>query len=171
MRVSTTHPHTSIKRVVLALALCLTAASALAAKDGEVFKSWTVGCETSPDKSQEVCHIAQVVKDPESGRDMAQVAVGYFPASDDPVAIVTLPLGVHLPSGLQLQVDEGEEIRVPIEVCTPNGCQAGVNVKSPLRESLLKGATLKLTIHDPTGKAATLAVSLSGFTAGLGSLR
>jgi invasion protein IalB len=155
----------------LVLAVAASGGVALAAKEGEVFKDWKTRCERSPDGSQEVCHIAQLIKDPESKRDMAQVAVGYFPASEDPVAIVTLPLGVHLPSGLQLQVDEGEKIRVPIEVCQPGGCQAGVNLKSPLKEAMLKGVTLKLTIHDPAGNAATLPVSLSGFTAGLGSLR
>lgn len=164
-------PSARIRSAIMAITLCLSGGSALAAKDGEVFKDWATRCEQSPDGSQEVCHIAQVIADPESKRDMAQVAVGYFPGSPDPVAIVTLPLGVHLPSGLQIQVDDGEEIRVPIEVCQPGGCQSGVNVKSPLREALMKGVTLKLTFYDPAGNAATLPVSLRGFTAGLGSLR
>lgn len=142
-----------------------------AAQDGEVFRDWTARCERPPEANQEICHISQTVKSPEGNQEMAQVAVGYFPNSDDPVAIVTLPLGVHLPRGLTLQVDSGEEIRVPIEVCNRGGCQAGINLKSPLREAMLKGNTLKLTIYDPAGQSATLPVSLSGFTAGLGSLR
>ena len=165
------HPHAVRWSVVILLTTTVPVGVAHAAKDGEVFRDWKTTCESAPEGNQEICHISQVVKDPDGERDMAQVAVGYFPNSEDPVAIVTLPLGVHLPRGLTLQVDRGEEIRVPIEVCNPGGCQAGVNLKSPLREAMLKGSTLKLTIYDPAGNTATLPVSLGGFTAGLGSLR
>ncbi|WP_204312956.1 invasion associated locus B family protein, partial [Stenotrophomonas maltophilia] len=39
-----------------------------------------------------------------------------------PVALIQLPLGLNLPVGAKLQVDDGKAVDVPIQTCEARGC-------------------------------------------------
>jgi invasion protein IalB len=41
-----------------------------------------------------------------------------------PVALVQLPLGLNLPDGAKLQVDDGKVTNLPIQTCEARGCYA-----------------------------------------------
>ena len=111
--------------LLAAAALAATAIGPVhAANDGDTFKAWTARCET-PQGAQKVCHLFQVAKDDESGRDLVHVAIGYRGNQPEPLAIISVPLGIFLPPGVVLQVDGGKPIRAPYEVCDPDACRAG----------------------------------------------
>ena len=100
-----------------------------------------------------------------------KVAVGYVPDKDQPVAVITLPLGIFLPTGIELQIDgKGKVGRLPINTCTPTGCQAGVQLDEDFVTRMKKGDQMTVTFGNPQGQGIAAPVSLSGFTAGLESL-
>ncbi len=138
------------------------------------FKDWIKECEKmkGPEgKEIELCQISQTLTNTEINQPMLKVAAGYVPGKKDAVMIITLPLGVILPPGVQLTVGEGKAARVPITTCLPQGCQAGAQLDKEFTERLKKGKKLIVTFLGPDGKQINAPISLSGFTAGLDSMK
>lgn len=168
------HFPSTLNTLVTALALILGlfgASSTYAAKTGDTFKDWKIQCETPKPEVGEICHAFQNLTMKEGGQRVLHIAVGYLPEKENPVAIFTLPLGMALPPGVQLQVDEGEKVRFPIEVCTPDGCRAGLEVKPKLMKILKAGSKAKVTFANMQRQGLTVPVSLKGFTAAMNSLK
>lgn len=155
----------------LVLLSVLTTALNAAQEEGATFKDWKVSCDTLPEKDEKICHIQQLVTEGEGKNPIMMVAAGYLPGLEQPTFIVTLPLGVLLPPGLSLQVDNNEAIRFPFEVCDPVGCRAGFDLKDEFLSQLKSGKEAKLTFANMQRKTISLPVSLSGFTAGINSLK
>ncbi|MGB1110463.1 MAG: invasion associated locus B family protein [Gammaproteobacteria bacterium] len=149
----------------------LTTPATHAAKTGDTFQDWKIQCETPKPEVGEICHAFQNLTMKEGNQRVLHIAVGFLPEKDNPVAIFTLPLGVALPPGVQLQVDEGEKSRFPIEVCTPDGCRAGLEVKPELMTALKAGSKAKITFANMQRQGLTVPVSLKGFTAAINSLK
>lgn len=145
--------------------------AAPAAETGQVFKDWRVACEKPEGADADVCHIFQNLTMKENGQQILNVMVGYLPSKPEPVMILTLPLGIALPPGVQVQVDEGKTGRAPIETCTPQGCRVGIPLVDEFLTSLKMGNTLNVTFANLQRKGLSVPVSLSGFSAGMSALK
>ncbi len=144
------------------------------ALDVEQFKDWTKECEMLKDpkgKEVKLCQISQTLTNTEINQPMLKVAAGYVPGKKDAVLIITLPLGMILPPGVQLTVGEGKAARVPVTTCHPQGCQAGAQLDKEFTARLQNGTKLIVTFMGPDGKQINAPISLSGFTAGLESVK
>lgn len=187
------------RATMISALLVASVAVGAAPESGKKFKDWTVECDTfpvpqqkldvevagsetpagkteepksaEPAESQTICQIVQTLTEKSSDRPVLQVAVGYLPEAEKPVAAILLPLGVWLPPGLQLQVDDGKAGRVPFEACDPNGCHAGVELDDEFLAMMKKGNELNVTFAGRNRKGITVPVSLQGFTAALDSLK
>ncbi len=140
----------------------------------EQFKDWIKECEKLKDpkgKEIELCQISQTLVNKEINQPMLKVAAGYVPGKKEAVMIITLPLGVILPPGVQLTVGEGKAARVPITTCLPQGCQAGAQLDNEFTARLKKGSKMIVTFIGPDGKQVNAPISLSGFTAGIDSMK
>ncbi len=159
--------------VMVGLAACslLISGASFAAEQGKVFKDWRVQCETAPGSDTEICHIFQNLTTKEDGKQILNAMIGYLPAKDEAVMILTLPLGIALPPGIQLQIDDGKAARAPIETCTPQGCRVGVPLTKEFITTMKKGNQMKVTFANLQRKGLTVPVSLSGFSAGLKELK
>lgn len=139
------------------------------------FGDWTKQCEIIVDaegKETELCQIIQALSNKEDGQPVMKVAIGYVPGKENAVLVMTLPLGIYLPPGVQLNIDDkGKAGRIPINTCLPMGCQAGVELDKEFTERMQKGNQLAVTFGDGEGNPVTAPVSLKGFTAGLKSLK
>ena len=156
--------------LTMAAVVVVAIGTAHAAKDGDTFKAWTTRCET-PQGAPQVCHIFQVAKDEESGRDLVHVAIGYRGDRPEPLAIISVPLGIFLPPGVTLQIDQGKPIRAPYEVCDPDACRAGFPLNADIVSNLKGGLVLNVGLENAVGQKKNLALSLSGMTAGLNALK
>jgi len=158
-------------RAGTAVLLWLAALGAPAAiEDGQTFDNWTVGCEPVEAERRRQCFIYQNLVLREGGQRVLHVAIGYLPDDDTPIGLVTLPLGISLPPGASVRVDEAEPLRFPIERCEPNGCRAGFRLEPELLEAFKKGEEARVTFHDASRQPVTVPLSLQGFTAGLRAL-
>jgi invasion protein IalB len=140
----------------------------------EKFEDWFKECEMITDEKGgqiELCQISQTLLDKETDQPMMKIAVGYVPDKDQPVAVITLPLGIFLPPGIELQIDgKGKVGRLPINTCLPSGCQAGVQLDEDFVARMKQGSQMTVTFGNPQGKGVAAPVSLKGFTAGLTSV-
>ncbi len=144
--------------------------SATNAGEPRMFRDWKLECQRPEGANKEVCQISQDIVFKKNKRPLLHVAVGY-PANDNkPVAIFNLPLGISLPPGIILSVDQGEQEQLPIEHCLPAGCRAYLSLDQKRLAAFKKGLEAQVTFHDLTRRPVTVPVSLRGFTAGFKAL-
>lgn len=145
--------------------------------NGKLFGDWLKECEIIVEgegegkgKEVEICQLVQSLVDPDSKRTMLKAAIGYVPNKEQAVMVISLPLGIYLPPGVQMRVDDNGKVgRIPVNTCLPAGCQAGAELDADFTARLKKGNKLNVTFGNPDGQPVTAEMSLSGITAGLES--
>ena len=125
--------------------------------------SWTVRCD-SPDESEEhECIMFQNLVLKTGGQPVLHFAIGIAPADNTPTVILSLPLGISLPPGISIQIDDGNKANFPVERCEPDGCRAGMKLRDATIEQLIAGNRLTITFHDGERQPITVPLSLDGF--------
>jgi len=151
----------------------LAAASQLsAAEEPKHYKDWGYKCETPKGFDKEICFVFQRITNKENNQKIADATIAYPPKVDKPVMVITLPLGVFLPTGIQLKVDKGDEAaRAPFMQCIKDGCQARLVLDGALMNKMKAGNRLRVAFFTPQKKELAFPISLSGFTAAVNSLK
>ena len=161
-----------MRRLILAIVLSFPVATLdlqAAPRPGQNFGDWQVACERTKQGGQ-LCHIFQKLTLKKSGKLVLHVAVGHS-LKGKPFALFVAPLGIALRPGVQLKVGGGKPHRMPVQVCTPRGCQASLALDKALIRELKRANTATFTFVRPDGKAFNVSISLKGFTKGFDSLR
>lgn len=142
-----------------------------APEDGQTFKDWQMRCDKPTEPEKESCFMYQNLMLKEGSRQLLNVAVAYPPNQRIPVAILTIPLGISLPPGISVKVDDGEAIRLAVEYCVQQGCKTALRLNEKWLGLFKAGHQAQVTFHDGTRRAITVPVSLNGFTAAINALR
>ena len=82
-----------------------------------------------------------------------------------PDAVVQLPLGLNLPGGARLQIDDGKLIDLPIQTCEDRGCYANTQISPDLLVALKSGKQLKVSFQNLAKETITTPVPLADFAA------
>jgi invasion protein IalB len=144
----------------------------VAAEKSKSFKDWGYKCEKPTGSEKEICFIFQRISSKENDKRIADATIAYLPKVDKPVMVITLPLGVFLPAGIQIKIDEGEEAaRAPYIQCIQDGCQTRVQLDDKLIAKMKGGRRMIVAFLTPQQKQLAFPISLSGFTAAINSLK
>lgn len=161
-----------------ALTALLLATGAFAATDppaeGEQnFGSWTAKCEAPEGEGPDAggCFIFQNLVLRAGGQRVLQIAIGYVPGTAEPIALLSLPLGISLPPGVSIEATGGAPMRFPVERCEPNGCRAGLRLKQDFLDELLAAETLTVRFHDAQRQPIEVPLAVSGLADGLEALK
>jgi invasion protein IalB len=138
--------------------------------DGDAFGNWLVSCETDAENGRQGCFIVQNLVLREGGQRVLQVAIGFVAGTPDPIALISLPLGISLPPGTTIQIDKREPTRIAIERCEPNGCRAGLKLNKEIMKHLVSGDQLSVTFYDTKRQPIDVPLSLKGIEEGLAAL-
>ncbi len=137
-------------------------------------ENWVVRCQPAPEEAfgaSEFCEMYQQVSEQESEQTVLEVVIGYPQDAGQPVALFNLPLGMRLPPGVQMQVDDNEPVQFPVQLCLGSGCRADIELSETLIGQMRAGTEAVLTIVDPQGRNVELPMSLLGFSAALDELQ
>lgn len=135
----------------------------------ERFQDWAVRCGQPEGQTQEICEMLQE-RSSKEGHPIMGVAVARVANSPDPGMLIILPLGIALPEGVALRIDDGEEVPVEVQRCQRRGCEIEVLLKPELLASLKAGQQANVLFHveEPQGvQKVSVPISLLGFTAAL----
>ncbi len=160
----------SIENPIACLIAAILLCSPAYAQDEANYGSWTAKCEQPHDNKEGGCFIFQNLVLREGGQRVLQVAIGYVPNTTEPIALLSLPLGISLPPGVSIELPQSTPIRFPVERCEPNGCRAGLKLKPEFLVALKRADKLTVRFHDAQRQPIEVPLSLSGFTAGLEAL-
>ena len=148
------------------------AASGAAAQAGSADNSsppqpvWTSRCSSDGRKSALLCEIEQSLFITKTGQLVASVNIKIPPDTRLPVMMIQLPVGLFLPGGVNLQIDEGKSQALVIQTCDLKGCYAATTVSPELLGALKSGKRLSVTFQNLNKENVNLAFVLSGFAEG-----
>jgi invasion protein IalB len=131
---------------------------------------WQVRCDTPAGAQSEQCVLMQFVT--AEDRENVGLTVIVLKTADKQSRImrVLAPLGVLLPSGLGLRIDDNDMGRAGFVRCLPNGCVAEVILEDQLLTQLQSGATATFIIFQTPEEGIGIPISLSGFGPGYAAL-
>jgi invasion protein IalB len=141
-----------------------------AAPDLQVFKDWFLRCGNTP-QGDERCVLFQDLVDQNSQQPLMQIAVGLWGPEKLRGVIITVPLGVTLPPGLEIAIDEQAITRAPFFQCAQNGCQSRLPLNEELLAKMKAGQGGTVAFADGNGRVVPIPFSLQGFTAGYAAIR
>jgi invasion protein IalB len=135
-----------------------------------VHADWQVRCDTPAGAQGEQCALIQSV----TAEDRANVGltVIILKTADHKSRLlrVVAPMGVLLPSGLGLKIDNADVGRAGFVRCLPNGCVAEVILEEQLLQQLNAGATATFIIFQTPEEGIGIPISLNGFQPGYEAL-
>lgn len=150
------------------------AAAAPAAAQGvvkSVFGEWQIRCDTPPGAQSEQCVLLQSVQ--AEDRPNVGLTVIVLKTSDQKSRLlrVLAPLGVLLPAGLGLKIDDQDIGRAGFVRCLPNGCVAEVVMDETLVGRLKSGKLATFIIFQTPEEGIGVPLSLNGFGPGFDALK
>jgi invasion protein IalB len=129
------------------------------------FEDWAVRCEQLDDVPQKTCILFQRVA-MDGGQTVLSVTVAYPANSENAAIVFRLPLGIFLPAGALLQIDEENRIKLVVQRCDQRGCWAPLKLDDDTVGLFKKGREARVAFKDTAGKTIAVPLSLKGFTAG-----
>ena len=139
------------------------APSAGAAKPQAAGPGWAVNCKSGAKEKELECRMSQTVVLKQSGQVLTNVAFRIPTDTKKLEIIVQLPLGMLLPAGATVQVDENPPQRLNIRACDRSGCFAQAPIAPETLALLRKGKQLKVGFQNLAEKQITIPLSLDGF--------
>jgi invasion protein IalB len=135
-----------------------------------VYNDWQVRCETPPGAQSEQCALFQSVIAEDRANVTLTVVVLKTADQKSRLMRVVAPLGVLLPSGLGLKIDQTDVGRAGFVRCLQRGCYAEVVIEDNLLKQLRTGQTATFIIFLTPEEGIGFPMSLKGFGEGYDKL-
>ncbi len=134
------------------------------------YGDWQMRCEQPTGAATEQCALVQSVQ-AEDKPDLTLIVIVLKTADKKSRLLrVIAPLGVLLPSGLGLKIDQTDVGRAGFVRCTPTGCIAEVVMDDELIAKLRSGQTATFIVFQTPEEGIGIPVSLQGFGPGFEQL-
>lgn len=131
---------------------------------------WDLRCDTPPGAQNQQCVIMQFVT--AQDRENVGLSVVVMKTADKQARIlrVLAPLGVLLPRGLGLRIDDTDMGTTGFIRCLPNGCVSEVLMDDSLIQQLRSGKQAMFVIFQTPEEGIGVPISLAGFSEGFDAL-
>ena len=127
---------------------------------------WETRCETPPGASYEQCAIVLSVVDRE--RPNLTLVIIVLNTADRKARLMRAiaPLGVLLPQGIDLRIDDEQMGRLTFLQCLANGCIAQLVIDDKLLDKLKTGKTATFGVFQTPEQGIGIVAPLAGFKEG-----
>jgi invasion protein IalB len=158
--------------LLLGLASYLGPTSAASAQGAvrSVHGDWQIRCDTPPGAQAEQCALIQSVVAEDRSNTGLTVIVLKTADQKSKLMRVVAPLGVLLPSGLGLKLDNVDVGRAGFVRCLPNGCVAEIVMDDKLLGQLRSAKTATFIIFETPEEGIGFPLSLNGLGEGYDKL-
>jgi invasion protein IalB len=124
---------------------------------------WVTRCETPPGAAHEQCAAVLSVVDQDRPNLILVVIVLNTADRKARLMRVIAPLGVLLPPGVSLRIDNADAGRLSFLQCLPNGCVAQLAMEESLIDKLKNGKTATLGVFQTPEEGVGIQAPLAGF--------
>ena len=126
---------------------------------------WVARCASTSREAPLECAVEETAILSKTGQLIVLVNIRVASETHKPVALVQLPLGLNLPLGAKLQVDEGKVLDLQIQTCEQRGCYANLPIAPDLLAALRTGKQLKISFQNLGKETITIPLPLTDFAA------
>jgi len=139
------------------------AADATATPAAPPANAWATNCSATERAGPLECSIVQRVVLQRTGQLLAMVSIRLPSDSHNPAMLVQTPLGLYLPAGVSLKIDNNTDISLALQTCDNGGCYAGTTVSSAMLSQMRKGHSMTVTFQNISKQDVAIPVALAGF--------
>ncbi len=136
------------------------------------FNDWVVQCVDTENTTPDHCTLYYYIS-LDNGYPLLVFQINRTTlqqAGEQYIGIFNVPLGVYLPSGIAVEIDQSVAWHLTFERCDQNGCYAGDLMGNHVISALQQGNEAVVQFTDVAGQLISARISLIGFTDGLGKL-
>jgi invasion protein IalB len=126
---------------------------------------WVARCGSASRDAPLECAIEQNAVLPRTGQLVIAVNIRVPADTHTPSALIQLPLGLNIPNGAKLQVDDGKATDLQIQTCEARGCYAGTTIAPDLLAAMKSGKQLKVSFQNLNKETLTVPLPLADFAA------
>jgi len=126
---------------------------------------WIVRCTSASRDAPLECAMEQNAVLTKTGQTIVLINIRIAADTRTPVALLQLPLGLNLPIGAKLQVDEGKTVDLQIQTCENRGCYASSPIAPDLLAALRSGKQLKVSFQNMAKETIAIPMPLGDFAA------
>ena len=126
---------------------------------------WVARCSSASRGAPLECAIEQSAVLTKTGQLIVLINIRVSAETRTPIALVQLPLGLNLPAGAKIQVDDGKTSELQIQTCEARGCYANLQISPDVLAALKSGKQLKVSFQNMAKETITIPMPLADFGA------
>ena len=126
---------------------------------------WAARCSSVSRDAPPECAVEQTAVLSKTGQLIVLVNIRVPSDTRAPIALVQLPLGLNLPAGARLQIDDGKPVDLQVQTCETRGCYASTPVAADMLAALKSGKQLKISFQTMAKETIAIPMPLGDFAA------
>jgi invasion protein IalB len=125
--------------------------------------AWISRCASIGRQSVPTCTVAQIATLAKTGQHLATITLRLPAPGEEPVMLIQVPVGLYLPAGISLRIDDGAPTRLVVQTCDLKGCYAGEKVPAELLNAMKSGKRLAVIFQNLQKKDISVPLTLEHF--------
>ena len=126
---------------------------------------WVARCTSASRDAPLECAIEQTAVLTKTGQLIVLINIRVASDTRTPIAVIQLPLGLNLPAGAKLQVDDGKTADLQIQTCEQRGCYANTSIAADMLAAMKSGKQLKVSFQNLGKEVISIPMPLADFAA------
>jgi invasion protein IalB len=126
---------------------------------------WIARCTSASRDAPLECAIEQTAVLTKTGQLIVLLNIRVPSDTRTPIAVIQLPLGLNLPAGAKLQVDDGKTADLQIQTCEQRGCYANTLIAADMLAAMKSGKQLKVSFQNLGKEVISIPMPLADFAA------
>ena len=126
---------------------------------------WIARCTSLSRDAPLECAIEQTAVLTKTGQLIVLINIRVASDTRTPIAVIQLPLGLNLPAGAKLQVDDGKTADLQIQTCEQRGCYANTPIATDMLAAMKSGKQLKVSFQNLGKEVISIPMPLADFAA------
>ena len=124
---------------------------------------WISRCMSDTRQNPVDCAVEQTAVVTNTGQLVASVVVRVPHDTRQPVMMIQVPVGLYLPAGINIQVDESKSVTFALQTCDLKGCYAGAPLPQELLDAMKSGKKLAVIFQNLQKENITVPLPLDNF--------
>jgi invasion protein IalB len=125
--------------------------------------AWISRCASVARQSAPICTVAQTATLAKTGQHLATITLRLPAPGEEPVMLIQAPVGLYLPAGISLRIDDGAPTRLVVQTCDLKGCYAGEKVPADLLSAMKTGKRLAIVFQNLAKRDISVPLTLAQF--------
>ncbi len=125
---------------------------------------WVSRCASEARQGTLECVVEQTAVLQKTGQLVAAVSIRVPADTHQPSLAVQIPVGLFLPAGVTLQIDEKKPLNLTLQTCDLKGCYAATPISPELLADLKAGKKLAVSFQNLTKENISVPLQLANFS-------